>query len=342
MLQYAAAVLLPVVVAMLLFYMLDPLVVSLTRWRVPRGLAAPLVVVTLIAGFAVGATLAWPQIEAVVTKVPAGAAQVRRMLLRANASPVDSPLERVKAAANAVDSAAAAAGGSAQPVPGVTRVEIQQPLRVSTMLWTGSIGLLGLIGQGVTVLFLTVFLLYEGDMFKRKLVARMDSMGNKRLTVKILNDIAAQIGRFIWVQFATSCLVAVLTSAALWALDLESPIIWGVLAGVMNIVPYFGAIVVTALLATVALLQFGNLLDAAVVAGVALAITTFEGMFLTPHLLSKAASLNHVAVFLAIAFWSWAWGVPGMLLAVPILMVLKAIADHVTGLQGLASFLGAD
>src|SRR6185369_18079858 len=78
----------------------------------------------------------------------------------------------------------------------------------------------------------------------------------------------------------------------------------------------------------------------AIVAGAALAITTIEGMFLTPHLLSRAGSLNHVAMFIAIAFWSWAWGVPGMLLAVPMLMVFKAVCDHVEGLQGIADLLG--
>jgi predicted PurR-regulated permease PerM len=113
-----------------------------------------------------------------------------------------------------------------------------------------------------------------------------------------------------------------------------------VLAGVLNVVPYFGPLIVTAGLAIVGFLQFGTFEMAALVAGVALVITTFEGMFLTPHLLSRAASLNHVAIFLAIAFWSWAWGVPGMLLAVPILMVFKAVCDHVEGLQGLGKFVG--
>jgi predicted PurR-regulated permease PerM len=340
MLRYGAPVLLPTIIAVLLFYMLDPVVKALEGVRVPRGLAAPLVVIGLVAALGVGGSLLWPQLESVVAKIPEGAAQVRAQFLQARRSPVDTPLERVREAANAVDSAAAAAGGPTTTTPGVTKVEIQQPFRVSTFLWTGGVGLMVIAGQGVAVLFLTIFLLYEGDAFKRKLVARMDGLGSKRVTVKILNDIAAQIGRFIWVQCATSALVALITTLALWSLGLESPIVWGVIAGVMNIVPYFGPLVVTGLLAIVALLQFGNLVDAATVAGVSLLITTFEGMFLTPHLLSRAAALNHVSVFLSITFFSWAWGVPGMLLAVPVLMVIKAIADHVDGLQELGSFLG--
>ena len=141
-------------------------------------------------------------------------------------------------------------------------------------------------------------------------------------------------------QVLTSAAVALVTGLVLWWLGVQEPAVWGLFAGVMNIVPYFGPLIVTVVLAAVGFLQFGTLEMAALVAGVALAITTFEGMLLTPHLLSRAASLNHVAIFLAIAFWSWAWGVPGMLLAVPMLMAVKAICDHVDGLQAISEFLG--
>ena len=238
-----------------------------------------------------------------------------------------------------MDSAAAEAAPTAKS-PGVTKVEVEQPWRVSDMLWTGSLSAVGIVGQAVTVLFLTIFLLYEDDSFKRKLVAQMESNNSKRITVRILNDIATQIGRFIWVQALTSVAVAVATWLALWWLGIAEPVVWGVLAGVLNIVPFFGPLIVTAGLAIVGFLQFGTLEMAALVAGVALFITTFEGMFLTPHLLSRAGSLNHVAIFLAIAFWSWAWGVPGMLLAVPMLMVFKAVCDQVEGLQGIGKFVG--
>jgi len=122
----------------------------------------------------------------------------------------------------------------------------------------------------------------------------------------------------------------------------DEPAVWGVFAGLMTVVPYFGPLIVTVVLFMVSYLQFQTLNMASLVALITLAITTFEGMYLTPHLLSKAASLNHVAVFLAIAFWSWAWGVPGMLLAVPILMAVKAFCDHVEGLGDVGAFLGTE
>jgi predicted PurR-regulated permease PerM len=340
MMRFAAPLLLPVVLSVMLFYMLDPVVDSLQQWRVPRLLGSLAVVFGLVAALTAGVTFLWPQIDSVLTKVPEGTEQLRRTFRQQHRVQGDSALERIEAAARAVDSAAAEAGTPVKKSPGVTRVEIEQPWRVSDMLWSGGLSALGILGQGVTVLFLTIFLLYEDDSFKRKLVAQMESHNNKRITVRILNDIAAQIERFIWVQALTSVAVAVATWLALWWLGIAEPMVWGVLAGVLNIVPYFGPLIVTAGLAIVGYLQFGTFQMAALVAGVALAITTIEGMFVTPHLLSRAASLNHVAIFLAIAFWSWAWGVPGMLLAVPMLMVLKAVCDHVEGLKAIGRFVG--
>src|SRR5262245_25450305 len=340
MLKFAAPLLLPVVLSVMLFYMLDPIVDALERWQVPRLLGCLVVVFGLVGALGAGVTLLWPQIDSVLVKVPAGTEHLRQTFRQNRRVQGDSALERIQAAARAVDTAAAEAGTPTTKSPGVTRVEIEQPWRVSDMLWTGGLGALGILGQGVTVLFLTIFLLYEDDSFKRKLVAQMENNNSKRITVKILNDIAAQIERFIWVQALTSLAVAVATWLALWWIGIAEPLVWGVLAGVLNIVPYFGPLIVTAGLAIVGYLQFGTFEMAALVAGVALAITTIEGMFLTPHLLSRAAALNHAAIFVAIAFWSWAWGVPGLLLAVPMPMVVKAVCDHVEGLKGIGKFVG--
>ena len=341
MMQFLAPLLLPIVLSMMLFYMLDPVVDRLEHWRVPRLIGSLTVVFALLAVLAIGAVLLWPQVDSVLTKVPTAADNLRKTFREQRRVKGDATaLEKIQDAARAVDSAAAEAGKATPATPGVMRVQVEQQWRFSDLLWTGGIGAIGIAGQGVTVLFLTIFLLYEDDSFKRKLVAQMETGTSKRITVHILNDIAGQMERFIWVQVLTSLAVAVATWLALWWLGVAEPLVWGVFAGVMNIVPYFGPLVVTAGLAVVGFLQFGTIDRALLVAGVALAITTIEGMFLTPHLLSRAASLNHVAIFVAIAFWSWAWGVPGMLLAVPMLMAMKAVCDHVEGLKGVGQFLG--
>jgi predicted PurR-regulated permease PerM len=339
-LQFASPVLLPVVISVLVFYALSPIVDRLSRWRVPRVLASVLVVTGMVAATGASAVALWPQVDAVVAKVPEGAERLRASLRRARGGRPDSALERVRAAATAIDSAAAEAAEPAPRRPGVTRVEIEQPVRVSDWLWVGGVGAMELIGQSVTVLFLTIFLLNEDDSFKRKLVRQMETLGSKRITVSILNDIATRIQSFLWVQILTSALVAVVTAGALWWMEVEQPAAWGLFAGLLNVVPYFGALIVTVVLTAVGYLQFGTIESAILVGGVTFVITSLEGMLITPLFMSRAASLNHVAIFLAIAFWSWAWGVPGMLLAVPVLMAVKAVCDHVDGLKNIGEFLG--
>jgi predicted PurR-regulated permease PerM len=343
MMRYAAPLLMPIVLSMMLFYMLDPIVDRLERWRVPRFLATIAVVFGFVGALGMGAASLWPQIDSVLTKIPEGTQHLRRTIRENRRVQGDTAIERIQEAARAVDSAAAEAAKPAPATPGIARVEvIDQPWRVSDLLWTGGLGVVGIGGQAMTVLLLTIFLLYEDDSFKRALVGQMDSKNNQRITVRILNDIAKQIERFIWVQVATSVVVGIATWLMLWWLGIAEPMVWGVFAGLMNSVPYFGPFIVTVGLAIVGYLQFGTLEQTALVAGAALAITSIEGMFLTPHLLSRAASLNHVAMFVAIAFWSWAWGVPGMLLAVPMLMAMKAVCDHVEGLKPISRFVSVN
>ena len=189
--------------------------------------------------------------------------------------------------------------------------------------------------------FLTYFLLVANDLFKRKLVKHIGpTLARKRVTVQILDEISTQIERFLLVQMFTSAVVGIVTAISLWALGLEQPIVWGVAAGVLNSIPYFGPIIVTAGLAVIGFLQFGTLEMALAVAGVALVITSLEGWLLTPILLGRVGSLNHIAIFASLLFWSWMWGIWGMLLAVPMLMAVKAVLDHIEELQPVADFLG--
>jgi predicted PurR-regulated permease PerM len=166
------------------------------------------------------------------------------------------------------------------------------------------------------------------------------TFARKKLTVQVLDRIADQIERFLLVQLFTSLVVGLATWAALWAVGLRQPAVWGLAAGVFNSIPYFGPIIVTGALTVVAFLQFGTFTMALSVAAIALAITTLEGWLLTPTLLSRTANMNQVAVFIGLIFWSWIWGVWGMLLAVPMLMVVKAVCDHIEDLQPVGQFLG--
>jgi predicted PurR-regulated permease PerM len=166
------------------------------------------------------------------------------------------------------------------------------------------------------------------------------TLSKKKITVQIVDEIGVQIERFMLVQVLTSALVAIATSLALWWVGLDQPVIWGLAAGILNSVPYFGPVIVSGGLTFVAYLQFETIEMALYVAGIALVITTLEGWLLTPALMGRAASINPAAIFIGIIFWSWVWGVWGLILAVPMLMMLKAVCDRIDELQPIGELLG--
>jgi predicted PurR-regulated permease PerM len=224
----------------------------------------------------------------------------------------------------------------------VQRVQVEtSPINISDYVMWGSIGIVAALGQLVLVLFLIYFLLASGDLYRRKLVKIVGpSLTDKKLTVQIPSEIDRQIGVFLLVQVFTSTIVALATWLAFRALGVEQAAAWGLLAGVFNSIPYFGPVIVTGGTSVVALLQFGSLRMAIIVGGVSLLITSLEGFLLTAWLSSRAARMNAVAIFVGLIFWGWVWNVWGMLLAVPMLMVMKAVCDHVEDFKGVGELLG--
>jgi len=351
MLQYAQWLLVPIVLAVLISYGLAPFVNGLHRLRIARAVGAAVAVTLLAAAIGLGTYTLTDQAMAIVSDVPTAAKRIRERV-RAHRNSSGGALEKVQRAATEIDRAAQEAS---TPTPdekalaakekeqtGVQKVEIvQPPFRASDLVWSGGMGLLGFAGQFVLVLFLVYFFLVTGDLYKRKLVKIGGStLSEKKITVQILDDINRQIESFMRVQIFTSFLVAVATGIALWWFGVDHPIVWGLLAGIFNSIPYLGPILVTAGLGVVSFMQFNDLLQTAYVCGVAFAITSLEGFVLTPMLMGRAAQMNPVAIFVGLLFWSWIWGIWGTVLAVPLLMMLKAVCDHVEDLRPIGELLG--
>lgn len=335
LLQYMQQVLLPLVLGALLFYALDPAVDRLQKLHVPRAIGAGLMLSIVILGCAGLAHSLQGQAEAVIDQLPAGA---RKLAATLQQTPGVGPtaVEKVQQAADALQDA-----NKSKAPAGVTRVQIEEPgFKASAYVWSTSVGIASAANQLIMVLFLTYFMLLSDQLFKRKLVEIVGTLSQKKVTVTVLEAIAGQIERFLMIQFVTSALVAVATGLALWAMGLHQAALWGLLSGIFNSIPYYGPLLVTAGLALVGFLQFGTVGMTVAVAGVSLLITTLEGSFLTPTLMSKAASMNQVAIFAGLLFWSWAWGIWGMLLAVPMMMVIKVVCDHVESLHPVGHLLG--
>jgi predicted PurR-regulated permease PerM len=336
LLHFMSELLAPVAFGLLLFYALDPAVDALERIRMPRALAAALVLGLTLAGILGGAYALQDEAMTVINELPTGARRISDLIDR-RPRELPGPLEKVKQAAEEL-----AKTDSPKPAPGVVRVQVEEPRVTATgLLWLGSMSAVGALNQLIMILFLTYFILLSDKMFRRKFVELAGpTLSEKKITVEIIDNIASQIGRFLIVQIVTSAIVGVVTWTALAMVGLEQAALWGLLAGVFNSIPYYGPLIVSGGLALVAFLQFGTPYMMLVVAGLALVITSLEGWLLTPILMGRVSSMNRVAVFVGLLFWSWAWGVWGLLLAVPMMMCIKVVCDHVEDLKPIGRFLG--
>ena len=342
-LNYAQEVLVPIVLAILVSYALWPVVNWLVkRLRLPRTLAAALVLCAATGGL--GWTMYTVRFQAInlVDQVPEATKLVQREMLRSKRSGEESAITKVQDAATAVEQTAEQASTPAPKPAGVTRVRIEEAtFDAGEYLWWGSMGIVGFLGQLVLIFFLVFFLLQSGDMFKRKIVKIAGpTLSKKKVTVEILDEINHQIGGFLFVRTVTSVFVALVTYLALRWLGVENAGVWGIGAGVLNSIPYFGPFIVSGSLFVVAMVQFRDLSEAAWVATVAMIITSLEGWLLTPALQGRVARMNEVAVFIGLLFWSWVWGLWGAILAVPMMAVIKAVCDHVEDLHPVGELLG--
>lgn len=340
-LHWARAVFIPFMLGLVFSYALSPLVNWMESRRIPRALGAGILILSLLT--AMGTTTYALSDEAVqlVESLPA-AAQKFRQALKKRQGGTDSTLETVQKAATQIEQAAQESGIPATN-RGAMRVVVE-PARfnIKDYLWTGTIGLATLTGQVTVVVFLTYFLMVSGNTFRRKLIKLAGpSLSSKKITLQALDEITGQIQRYLQVQLATSALVGVLTGLAFWAIGLENAAVWGIAAGVLNLVPYVGSLVTAVASGGVAFLQFGSINMALLVASASMLIHTIVGNLITPWLTSRASRMNPVAVFVGLLAWGWLWGVWGLLLGLPILMIVKSVCDRVDDLKPIGEFLGA-
>jgi predicted PurR-regulated permease PerM len=306
-LWFASALMIPIVIALLIACAAAPLVAALDRVHVPRWIGAFLVVFAIAAAAGAGLYGLGDQIAAIGERLP---------------NAVNTLRESLAARGGAFEAANRALDG------GIT----------GSVLMRGSSSVASLAGDIVIVFFLVYFLLLAGDRFAM-LIASIGTAPHRRVTQAILNDIYAQVRRFLLVQLLTNVIVGAATYVLLLATGVEHAAFWAVMAGIGNTIPYFGPVIITAGLGVVAMMQLGAATGVAVAAG-ALAITSIEGWLIVPPLMGRTEHMNVLAVFVGLLVWSWIWGVWGTILAVPMLAVIKATADHVESLRPLGMLLG--
>jgi predicted PurR-regulated permease PerM len=340
LLWWAQAVFIPVFLAVLVSHALEPVVGHLERWKCPRSIATFLVLGSVVAALGYGVYALGEPTSTFIGQMPQQARKLR-MALESTMRNSGGTIDRVQQAATELEKVANTAAGSPPAPAGVQRVRVEEPsFRVGDFLWRGSRGLLEFLASIVVVFFLTYYLLLAGDLYRRKLASIAGpSLSRRRQVLRILLDIDDQMRRYLIARCVISLMVAVATWAAMAAVGLKQSVMWGVVAGLLNVVPYVGPIAAVVGITLAAFAQFGMLTQTAVAAGLAALIAFVEGNLLTPRLTGRAGGMNSVTIFGSILFWGWLWGVWGMLLAIPIMTAVKAICSRVDDLQPVAALL---
>jgi len=337
-LQWSRGFLVPLLLGILISYMLSPLMGWLERRHVPRVLGATLITLALVGGSAMVVDKLHGEFESIVEELPSAGHKLSR-LLSERLHGGSSTLQRIQAVATELQQATAGAqerraARRAAPAPA-------SDFPLMDWVWAGSMGLVGFLSQATMVIFLVFFLLLSGDTFKRKLVKLTGpSLSKKKITVHILEDINTSIQKYMLMLLVTNGMLAALMWVALRWIGLENAGAWAIVAGLLHLMPYFGPLLIMLATGIVAFLQFESLQMSLLVMGSSLAIATLVGTVITTWMTGRFARMNAAAVFVSLLFWGWLWGVWGLLLGVPVIVIVKVVAERVEGMEVVAELLG--
>jgi predicted PurR-regulated permease PerM len=324
-LKFASSFFIPVFLAVLLKFLFASVIRGLERFHIPAGLSAVLIMVLLLG---TGATaiyqLATPARDW-MAELPQAIRQVEGKM-----RDVKKSIKQVSDARKEVDRLTNLdSGEKAQKVElkngdfGVTMLGPMQDL---------------LVGAGIVIVLLT-FLLASGDLFLRKLVTVLPRFKDKKTAVEITHRIESDISSYLLqITLINICFGAAI-GGAMFLLGLPNPFLWGVMAGVLHFIPFLGAVVGISVVTLVALVTLDQTTTIVLVPAVYLSLNLLEEYLVLPVVLGRRLMLNPVVLLLWLIFWSWLWGVPGALMAVPSLAIVKIVTEHIEPLGALGEFI---
>lgn len=321
-LQLGRSLLLPIAIAALFALLLAKPVRWLNRHGIPIGLAAGLIVLGSVGVFASGVYVLATPAASWVGRAPQtiAVAQVRiRKLMR--------PFTKLKQTAEKVE--AITQSGPQQAEVTVANQDLMSRLSGTTM---------GFLGGFVTVVFLTYFLLAEGDRFREKVGEFMHRRHHSEVQ-DAMRDMQAQMSTYLFTATVINTCVGLLTFGVLTLIGMPNPALWGVLAGILNFIPYLGAIATMIIIGLAGIVSFDTTTQPLLAVGAFFVINLIEANIVTPMMMGRRLPLNPVAIFLGFLFWGWVWGIPGAVLAVPLTVMIQVIAARVPSLQTLGKVL---
>ncbi|MDH6230938.1 putative PurR-regulated permease PerM [Mesorhizobium soli] len=319
---------LPVVLACLLTLMLTPIVRFLRRHGIPEPVSATfLVLISVIIVGTAGYLLSGPVIK-LIDDAPAIGNQLTERLAK-----LREPFEKMMNITHQVEQVAE----SAQE-PGVQRVVIAQPGIISH----AAADLISMSATPAITFVLSLFLLASGTLFYQKIVQSFTRLSEKKRAMRIVYDIEREISHYLLTITLINVGLGTVIGLGMWAIGMPTPFVWGATAALLNFLPYIGAAMNIALVAVIAIVSFDSLLYAMLAPLFVVCCNIIEGQFVTPMIVGRRLEINAVSIFVAVAFWSWLWGLIGALIAVPLLVVIKVFCDHLDGLRHVGNFLAAE
>ena len=340
-LQWAKIFIIPLLLGIIIAYALNPLVAWLERIKIPRVAGTTIIMIVVLSGGGFATLSLGGQLQTIIDQVPTGVDKLSLVLRNLRDGQPDL-MQKVQTAAHEIGEATSKPADIPSPNnKSATHIVVDPPMfNLGDVLMAGSVGVIGLMSESVVVLMLVFFLLLSGDSFKRKLVRLTgSSLSEKKITVHILDDINISIQRYMFTLFVANTLLALLTWTTFHWIGLDNAGGWAIAAGILNVVPYLGPAVIAIATGIAGFMQFDSFWMAALVSGSSVAIATFIGIFVITWMTGQIAKLNAVAVFISLLFWGWIWGVAGLLLAIPILGIVKVVSEHIKELHPLSGLL---
>lgn len=322
---FMRSVLLPIVLALLLSYLLRPIVRGLTRLRIPTGIGAAIILLSLIAAFGYGMSfLATPAADW-LEKAPYSLGQLQQKML-----PLKKPMEKVAQASGEVEKLTTPPDAATKTAVEVKQHRVTDALFVRTPEFIASL---------LTVLILLYFLLAYDGVFLPKMIKLIPRFADKKRAVAIAHDIESHVSRYLFTITLINICLGIAVGTTVGLLGLKNPIMWGAMVAVLNFVPYLGALTGIICMTLGAVLSYDSFGYALIFPASYLTLAVLEGNFITPWVMGRSLTLNPVLILLSITFWGWMWGIAGIILAVPILAAFKIFCTYIEQLEPVAEFM---
>ena len=326
---FAKDLIMPILLGLLITLTLTPLVRGLRKIGLPAGISALVVILTVGSVLGVGGYLLADPVSELIESAPSISSRLKEKL-----STFKDSVDTIGSVSDQVDSALS----SDVEDDSVTEVAIKQPGLISSATSSFMSALTSL----AVAMLMALFMLGSGDLFYKKLVAVMPALSEKKRALKIVYDVENNVSSYLFTITLINITLGLVIGSALFAYGMPSAPLWGVIAAVMNFLPFIGALIGAALLACASLGHFDGLGPSLIPPAIYLFCSTLEGNFLTPLIVGHRLKMNVVAVFLTVAIWGWLWGVAGALMAVPLLVTFKVLCEHVDDLALWAEFLSGN